>query len=67
MVSDASLSDNFEMENAPLPMLMDFRQEFEDAMMKNSGPALRRAITMLMKLPNYRDAHGSDDHLIPAC
>ena len=46
---------------------MDFRQEFEDAMTKNSGPALRRAITMLMKMPNYRDAHATDDHFIPAC
>ncbi|KAH6684052.1 extradiol ring-cleavage dioxygenase class iii protein-like protein subunit B [Halenospora varia] len=59
--------DNFGMEKAPLSVMMDFRQEFEDAMTKNSGPALRRAITMLMKLPNYRDAHGTDDHFIPAC
>jgi len=59
--------DNFAMENPPEAAFMDFRQEFEDAMLKNSGPALRRAISMLMKLPNYRDAHATDDHFIPAC
>jgi aromatic ring-opening dioxygenase catalytic subunit (LigB family) len=59
--------DNFAMEHPPEAALMDFRQEFEDAMLKNSGPALRRAISMLMKLPNYRDAHATDDHFIPAC
>lgn len=59
--------DNFAMENPPEAALMDFRQEFEDAMLKNSGPALRRAIAMLMKLPHYRDAHATDDHFIPAC
>lgn len=59
--------DNFGMEAPPEADLMDFRQEFEDAMTKNSGPALRRAITMLMKMPNYRDAHATDDHFIPAC
>jgi aromatic ring-opening dioxygenase catalytic subunit (LigB family) len=59
--------DNFAMTGPPEGALMDFRQEFEDAMLKNSGPALRRAISMLMKLPGYRDAHGTDDHFIPAC
>ncbi|CZR61847.1 probable aromatic ring-opening dioxygenase family protein [Phialocephala subalpina] len=59
--------DNFAMEKAPEGTLMDFRQEFEDAMLKNSGPALRRAITMLMKMPNYRDAHATDDHFMAAC
>jgi aromatic ring-opening dioxygenase catalytic subunit (LigB family) len=59
--------DNFAMENPPEATLMDFRQEFEDAMTKNSGPGLRRAITMLMKLPNYRDAHATDDHFMAAC
>jgi len=59
--------DNFAMEHPPEATLMDFRQEFEDAITKNSGPALRRAITMLMKLPNYRDAHASDDHFMAAC
>jgi aromatic ring-opening dioxygenase catalytic subunit (LigB family) len=59
--------DNFAMENPPEAVLMDFRQEFEDAITKNSGPSLRRAITMLMKMPNYRDAHATDDHFMAAC
>ncbi|EPE34798.1 LigB subunit of an aromatic-ring-opening dioxygenase LigAB [Glarea lozoyensis ATCC 20868] len=59
--------DNFAQENPPDIAMLDFRQEFEDAITKHSGFALRRAITMLMKLPNYRDAHGTDDHFIPAC
>jgi len=59
--------DNFAMESPPDATMLDFRQEFEDAITKNSGPALRSAITMLMKLPNYRDAHATDDHFIPAC
>lgn len=59
--------DNFAMEAPPEKALMDFRQEFEDAVMRNSGPELRRAVAMLMKLPNYRDAHGTDDHFMAAC
>ncbi|KUJ07453.1 extradiol ring-cleavage dioxygenase class iii protein-like protein subunit B [Mollisia scopiformis] len=59
--------DNFAMTAPPEAALMDFRQEFEDAMLKNSGPALRRAVTMLMKMPNYRDAHATDDHFMAAC
>jgi aromatic ring-opening dioxygenase catalytic subunit (LigB family) len=54
------------MESPPDIPMLDFRQEFEDAMTKNSGPELRRAMTMLMKLPKYRDAHGTDDHLMAA-
>lgn len=59
--------DNFAQEHPPEAPMLDFRQEFEDAMTKNSGFALRRAITMLMKLPTYRIAHATDDHFIPAC
>lgn len=58
--------DNFAMENPPDAKMLDFRQEFEDAVTKNSGPALRRNMAMLMKLPNYRDAHGTDDHFMAA-
>lgn len=54
------------MEHVPDETMLDFRQEFEDAITKNSGPALPRAMSMLMKLPRYRDAHGTDDHFIPA-
>ncbi|PQE31820.1 aromatic ring-opening dioxygenase family protein [Rutstroemia sp. NJR-2017a WRK4] len=56
--------DNFAMETPPDREMLDFRQEFEDAITKNSGPNLRRAITMLMKVPKYRDAHGTDDHFM---
>lgn len=59
-------ADNFAMETPPGDWALDFRQEFEDAIMKNSGPALRRALTMLMKLPKYRDAHATDDHIMSA-
>ena len=60
-------NDNFALEAPPERWALNFRQEFEDAMMKNSGPALRRAVTSLMKLPDYRDAHGTDDHFVAAC
>lgn len=30
------------------------------------GPKLRRKLTALMKHPKYRDAHGTDDHFMPA-
>ncbi len=59
-------SDNFAMESPPDSPMLDFRQEFEDAMTKNSGPELRRAMTMLMKVPKYRDAHATADHFMPA-
>ncbi|KAG4422616.1 hypothetical protein IFR04_004237 [Cadophora malorum] len=58
--------DNFAMESPPDSTMLDFRQEFEDAITKNSGPDLRRAMTMLMKVPKYRDAHGTDDHFMAA-
>lgn len=54
------------MESPPDAAMLEFRQEFEDAVTKNSGPELRRAVTMLMKLPKYRDAHGTDDHFMAA-
>lgn len=59
-------ADNFAMETPPGTWALEFRQEFEDAITKNTGPALRRAMTMLMKLPIYRDAHATDDHLMAA-
>ncbi|OBT56356.1 hypothetical protein VE04_02904 [Pseudogymnoascus sp. 24MN13] len=58
--------DNFALETPPDREMLDFRQEFEDAITKNSGPELRRAMTMLMKVPKYRDAHGTDDHFMAA-
>lgn len=43
-----------------------FRQAFEDVVTKNSGPALRRGLTRLLKHPQYRDAQGTDDHFMSA-
>lgn len=59
-------ADNFAMETPPGEWALEFRQEFEDAITKNTGPALRKAMTMLMKLPVYRDAHATDDHFMSA-
>ena len=60
-------ADNFAMPHPPGDWALDFRQEFEDAMTKSgTGPGLRRAMTRLMKLPKYRDAHATDDHLMSA-
>jgi aromatic ring-opening dioxygenase catalytic subunit (LigB family) len=59
-------ADNFAMETPPGDWALAFRQEFEDAFTKNTGPALRRAVTMLMKLPMYRDAHATDEHIMSA-
>ncbi|KAF2152843.1 LigB subunit of an aromatic-ring-opening dioxygenase LigAB [Myriangium duriaei CBS 260.36] len=59
--------DNFAQIVAPEKPLMEFRQSVEDCFLNNKGPALRRAITRLMKHPQYRDAHGTDDHFMSAC
>lgn len=58
--------DNFAMPTPPGDWALDFRQAFEDAMTKHSGPDLRKAVTRLMKHPKFRDAHGTDEHFIPA-
>ena len=58
--------DNFAQVTPPGAWAMEFRQEFEDALTKNTGPALRKAMTMLMKLPLFRDAHATDDHIMSA-
>ena len=54
------------METPPGDWALDFRQEFEDAITKNTGPALRRVMTAMMKLPKYREAHATDDHFMSA-
>lgn len=59
-------SDNFAQERPPEPWALEFRQTVEDVMRNNSGPALRRAMTRLMKHPMYRDAHATDDHFMAA-
>ncbi|KAF2230152.1 aromatic ring-opening dioxygenase family protein [Viridothelium virens] len=59
--------DTFAMETPPEAWAMEFRQEVQDALTKSGGgPALRRAVTMLMKMPMYREAHGTDDHFMAA-
>jgi len=59
--------DNFAQNTPPGDWALNFRQSFEDCISQNRGPALRRAITRLMKHPQYRDAHGTDDHFMSAC
>ncbi|KAF1352589.1 Extradiol ring-cleavage dioxygenase, class III enzyme, subunit B [Delphinella strobiligena] len=59
--------DNFAQLYPPEKTLLEFRQSVEDCITQNRGPALRRAITRLMKHPDYRNAHGSDDHFMCAC
>lgn len=59
--------DNFAQETPPDNWALEFRQSVEDCVSNNRGPALRRAITRLMKHPLYRDAHATDDHFMAAC
>lgn len=59
--------DNFAQIAPPEKTLLEFRQSVEDALCRNRGPRLRRAVTRLMKHPLYRDAHGTDDHFMAAC
>lgn len=58
--------DNFAQEAPPEREMLEFRQAVEDVITKNSGPQLRRAMTRLMKHPQYRDAHATDDHFMSA-
>ncbi|OJJ47357.1 hypothetical protein ASPZODRAFT_151848 [Penicilliopsis zonata CBS 506.65] len=58
--------DNFAQETPPEAWALEFRQSVEDVLLKTSGPALRRAMTRLMKHPHYRDAHATDDHFMAA-
>lgn len=59
--------DNFAQPTAPEAWALEFRQAFKDVVEQNSGPRLRRGITRLMKHPQYRDAHATDDHYISSC
>lgn len=58
--------DNFAMETPPGTWALEFRQAVSDVITNNSGPKLRRAMTRMMKHPQYRDAHGTDDHFMSA-
>lgn len=61
-----SYRDNFAMPNAPQTWALEFRQAVADVIEKNSGPKLRRGMTRLMKHPQYREAHATDDHFMSA-
>ena len=54
--------NNFAQETPPEAWALEFRQSVEDVVTQNSGPKLRRGLTRLMKHPQYRDAHATDDH-----
>lgn len=54
--------DNFAQVMPPEAWALEFRQAVEDVVTKNTGPQLRRGITRLMKHPQYRDGHATDDH-----
>ena len=58
--------DNFALETPPATWALEFRQAVQDVITNNSGPRLRRGITRLMKHPQYRDAHATDDHFMSA-
>jgi aromatic ring-opening dioxygenase catalytic subunit (LigB family) len=59
-------ADNFAQETPPEAWALEFRQAVEDVITQNSGPWLRRGVTRLMKHPQYREAHATDDHFISA-
>ncbi|KAF2158260.1 LigB subunit of an aromatic-ring-opening dioxygenase LigAB [Myriangium duriaei CBS 260.36] len=58
--------DNFAQETPPDEWALEFRQAVQDVITNNSGPKLRRGITRLMKHPQYREAHATDDHFMSA-
>ena len=58
--------DNFAQETPPGDWALEFRQAVQDVIENNSGPDLRRRLTRLMKHPQYRDAHATDDHFMSA-
>lgn len=58
--------DNFAMETPPESWALEFRQAVEDVFVNNSGPDLRRGVSRLMKHPEYRHAHATDDHFMSA-
>ncbi|KAF9733975.1 hypothetical protein PMIN06_011405 [Paraphaeosphaeria minitans] len=65
-------TDNFAMPVPPEAAMMEFRQSFEDVFLRNCKPGMRKGtltsgVTRLMKHPQFRDAHGTDDHFMAAC
>jgi aromatic ring-opening dioxygenase catalytic subunit (LigB family) len=53
-------------ETPPETWALNFRQAVEDVVLKNRGPALRKAMVRLMQHPMYREAQATDDHWMPA-
>lgn len=65
---NAQHRDNFAQDLPPDATHLEFRQALEDVICKNGGgPELKRGVVRLMKHPNYRDAHGTDDHYMATC
>lgn len=65
-------SDNLAQPYPPESAMLEFRQSVEDVFVRNCGSgrkkgALTSGVTRLMKHPQYRDAHGTDDHFMAAC
>ena len=58
--------DSFAQEQPPDREMLEFRQAVQDVMENNSGPELRRGLARLMKHPQFRDAHATDDHFMSA-
>lgn len=57
--------DNFAQQEPAAEFAVDFRNVAHDALTQNTGPALRAAAMRLMRHPQYRDAHATDDHFAP--
>ncbi|KAF2245727.1 hypothetical protein BU26DRAFT_522112 [Trematosphaeria pertusa] len=65
-------TDNFAQPVPPEAAMLEFRQSVEDVFTRNcragrAKGALVNGVTRLMKHPQYRDAHGTDDHFMAAC
>ncbi|WOO78223.1 4,5-DOPA dioxygenase extradiol [Vanrija pseudolonga] len=50
----------------PEQWAIDFSEGLTSVVVQNSGPGLRRGISRLMSHPQFRNAHGTDEHYIPA-
>lgn len=65
-------TDNFAQPVPPEAAMLEFRQSVEDVLTRNCRAgrkkgALVNGITRMIKHPQYRDAHGTDDHFMAAC
>lgn len=65
-------SDNFAQPVPPEKAMLEFRQSVEDVFVRNCRKDMKKgtlvnAVTRLMKHPQFREAHGTDDHFMAAC